>query len=213
MRNRPAVGTNDDRPVGSLRVTVRVADSMRACTLSPKTMPAAPSPSMPSTIRRPMGEPAVLSPAVDPSPRAAAPSPVAASLVGCLATAWRETGTRAVSAVAVTGPSSATARRIRRRVASARAVKTSSRGSTGAVPAAVAGSASGDGDTGGHEQQLEPEDAAGPPGAGAPPPRGRPAEHGRAGAGADPVADGNGRRQASGGVEAHATAVAGAGRP
>src|SRR5690606_6233026 len=107
--------------------------------------------------------------------RAASTSPAERSTARCLAIAWRVTGRRSASAVAVTGPSSATARRTRRRVASARAVKTASAGSAGC---SAPGAGSGDAGTGGHEQQLEAEEAPVPAVERAPGPPGRPGRGG-----------------------------------
>ena len=102
--------------------------------------------------------------------RSGATKPASRSSARCLATACRVTGSAPASAVAVTGPSSATARRTARRVGSASAANRASGGSSPPAserPRAGTAAGSGDAGTGGHEQQLEAEEAGVPPVAGA----------------------------------------------
>src|SRR4051794_22997388 len=69
MRKRPT-GRSDDRPVPSTASTGDNRRSSAFCALAPNATPAAPSPSMPSTTRRPIGAPSLtftIAKATDPA--------------------------------------------------------------------------------------------------------------------------------------------------
>src|SRR6187549_2230858 len=55
MRNRPVDGSSSESPVRSLIVIGRRKASIPDCALAPHRTPAAPSPSIPSSTRRPTG--------------------------------------------------------------------------------------------------------------------------------------------------------------